>query len=110
MTPTPVTLEDGTVVEYGSRRRPVLHLSAPLVTLGAVWAARRGMSLAYERATGRTPPAPRSPATSWGKALAWAAVTATTAAVIEVTVHRLADERTVRIVALGRDSLARRRA
>ncbi len=104
-----VTLEDGTLIEYGPRVRPLLHLAAPLVGAGAVWAARQGLNRAYERATGRTPPAPTDPQTSWARAIMWTAATATTAAVIEVAVHRLADERTVRVIARGRQSLARRR-
>jgi len=104
-----VTLEDGTLVEYGPRMRPLLHLAAPLVAVAAVWAARQGINRTYTYVTGRTPPAPSDPRTSWMRALAWTAATATTAAVIEVSVHRLADERAVRVLRRGRDSIARRR-
>ena len=104
-----VTLEDGTLVEFGPRMRPLLHLAAPLVAVAAVWAARQGINRAYTYVTGRTPPAPSDPRTSWMRALAWTAATATTAAVIEVSVHRLADERAVRVLRRGRDSIARRR-
>ncbi len=105
-----VTLEDGTLVEYGPRTRPWLHLAAPLVAAGAVWIARQGLAKGYERMTGRTPPVPSDPQTSWRRAIVWTAATATTAAVIEVTVHRLADERAVRVLRRGRESVARRRA
>ena len=105
-----VTLEDGTVVEYGTRLRPLLHLAAPLVTAAAIWAARQGINRAYQGATGRTPPAPSDPQTSWKRAIMWTAATATIAAVIEVAVHRLGDERAVRVLRRGRESVARRRA
>ncbi len=104
-----VTLDDGTQVEVGQRMRPVLHLVAPLVGAAAVWAARQGINRTYTSITGRTPPTPSDPLTSWTRALAWTAATAMTAALIEVTVHRLADERTVRVLHRGRDTLARRR-
>ncbi len=39
----------------------------------------------------------------------WTAATATTAAVIEVAVHRLGDERAVSVLRRGRESVARRR-
>ncbi len=105
-----VTLEDGTVVEYGPRTRPWLHLAAPLVATGAIWAARQILNRGYTRVSGRTPPAPNDPQTSWRRAILWTAATATTAAVIEVAVHRLADERAVRVLNRGRDSMARRKA
>jgi hypothetical protein len=105
-----VTLDDGTLVEVGQRTHPLLHLVAPLVGAAAVWAARQGINRTYTGVTGRTPPRPSDPLTSWTRALAWTAATATTAALIEVTVHRLADERSVRVLQRGRETLARRRA
>jgi len=104
-----VTLDDGSLLEYGPRVHPLLHLAAPIVAAAAVWAARQGINRAYTRVSGRTPPTPSDPQTTWTRALAWTAATATTAALIEVSVHRLADERTVRVVRRGRDSIARRR-
>ena len=105
-----VTLEDGTVVEYGPRLRPSLHLAAPLVTAAAIWAARQGMNRVYQAATGRTPPTPSDPHTWWRQAIMWTATTATTAALIEVAVHRLGDDRAVRVLRRGRESVARRHA
>ena len=103
-----VTLDDGTRVEVGPRVRPVLHLASPLVAAAAVWAARRGIRWAYQGATGRTAPAPRDPLTSWRTAILWAAVTGSTAAVIDVTVHRLGDERAITVLRRGRGVFARR--
>ena len=103
-----VQLDDGTVVEYGSRMRPLLHLAGPLVAASAVWVARQTLNRAYERVTGRTPPTPQDPRTSWGSAIAWTAATATTAALIEVAVHRLGDERAITVLRRGRGSTSRR--
>ena len=85
-----------TDVEYGGRAHPLFHLLAPLVAGGAVWVARAGIGMTYERVAGRTRPIPSDPETSWGQAIVWTAVTATTAAVIEVTVRRIANKRRVR--------------
>ena len=104
-----VTLDDGTIVEYGPRLRPLLHLAAPLIAVATVWVARQGITKGYERVTGRTAPAPNDPQTSWTRALVWTAATATAAAVIEVAVHRLGDERAVTVLRRGRESVARRR-
>ena len=82
-------------VEYGGRAHPLLHLLAPLVAAGAVWVARTGIGITYERLAGRKRPVPSDPETSWRHAIAWTAVTATTAAVIEVTVRRVANQRRV---------------
>ena len=84
-----------TDVEYGHRLHPLLHFIAPIVTMGAVWGARELINRSYERVSGRTPPIPSDPETSWRRALIWTAVTTTTAAVIEVSVHRLANERQI---------------
>ena len=91
-----MAVEEVTQVEYGERVHPVLHLLAPLVTVAAVWAARQGINTVYVRVSGRTPPDPSDLRTSLRRAIAWTAVTTTTAAVIEVSVRRLANERVAR--------------
>jgi hypothetical protein len=96
-----MTVEVGNDIEYGPRVHPVLHFLAPVVAAGAVWTARAGINLTYERVSGRRPPVPSDPRTSWGRAIAWTALTATTAAVIEVVVHRFANERLHRIRPVG---------
>jgi hypothetical protein len=80
-------------VEYGRRVHPLLRPVAPLVSFGAVWASREVINRSYERISGRTPPNPSDPRTSWRRAIAWTVTTATTAALIEVAVRRLANER-----------------
>jgi Protein of unknown function (DUF4235) len=84
-----------TDVEYGGRAHPLLHLLAPLVAAVAVWVARAGIGITYERVSGRKRPIPSDPETSWGQAIVWTAMTATTAAVIEVAVRRIANKRQV---------------
>jgi hypothetical protein len=90
-----MTGEEVSEIEYGSRQHPALHLLAPVVAAGAVWAARQSINRAYERVSGRTAPSPSDPQTSWQRAIAWTAATATTAAVIEVSVRRIANQREV---------------
>ena len=90
-----MSLEDGPLVEYGHRVHPLLHWFAPVVTIAVVWAARESITLVYQRVSGRTAPNPVDPQTSWKRALAWTAVTTASAALIEVSVRRLASEREV---------------
>ena len=89
------TADVATHVEYGGRAHPLLHLLAPLVAAAAVWVARAGIGITYERVTRSKRPIPSDPETSWRRAIVWTAVTATTAAVIEVTVRRIANKRRV---------------
>lgn len=74
------------------RAYPVLHVTAPLVVLGATWLARKVLNTAYERATGHTPPVPDDPRVSFGRALAWTLVAAGSAAVIEMVIYRAASK------------------
>ncbi len=91
-----MTVDQDKDFEEGVRVHPLLHYTAPLVAAGAVWTARQVINVGYRRFSGRTPPIPSDPRTSWGRAIRWTAVTATTAAVIEVAVHRIANERLTR--------------
>lgn len=71
---------------------PLAHLIAPIAAIGATMLVRKIMTSGYERATGRPAPAPRDPGVSFGRALMWTAVTAATAAVVEVAVYRIANQ------------------
>ncbi len=71
---------------------PVMHLVAPLAAVVATMVVRKVMNTAYEAMTGHEPPVPRDPSVRLGRALLWTAVTATTAAVVEVAVYRLANQ------------------
>ncbi len=90
-----MTVDDGPVVEYGHRVHPVLHVLTPVATIATVWAAREVITRTYVRATGREAPVPSDPRTSWKRAIAWTVITTSTAAVIEVSLRRLAHERQV---------------
>lgn len=70
----------------------MLHLTATLVAFGATTLVRRALDGGYRRATGRPTPAADA-STSLGRALAWAALTAATAAVVEVAVLRIVEGR-----------------
>ena len=98
-----MSVAEAPAVEYGHRVHPLLHWFAPVVTIAVVWAAKEGITMSYERVSGRTAPNPTDLQTSWKRALAWTAVTTTSAALIEVSVRRLASEReVVRVVRRGR--------
>src|SRR4051794_963036 len=90
-----MTADEGYEIEYGQRAHPVLHLLAPLLAAGAFWAARQAINRGYERLSGREAPSPGDAQTPWRRAIAWTAVTASTAAVIEVAVRRVANQREI---------------
>ena len=70
------------------------HVIAPLAAMAATWFARKMMDNAYRGITGGPAPMAHDPRTSLSKALAWAAITAATAAVVEVAVYRFAAHQT----------------
>ncbi len=65
---------------------------APMVSLAAAWAVRKGMAKAYEkRHAGDAPPTNKADlATPLHTILLWAALTALSTALIDVIVHRTA--------------------
>jgi hypothetical protein len=69
------------------------HIVAPLAAMAATWAVRKLLNGGYAKATGRRAPAPDDASVSFGSALAWAAVTAASAAVVEVAVYRFVAQR-----------------
>lgn len=69
---------------------PVLHIVAPIAALGATWAARKALNVAYEKISGHVPPAADDPAVSFGRALIWTVISAGTAAVVEMVIFRAA--------------------
>jgi hypothetical protein len=71
---------------------PLAHLIAPVAAIGATMLVRKLMTSGYERISGRPAPAPRDPAVSFSRALVWTAITAATAAVVEVAVYRIANQ------------------
>jgi hypothetical protein len=87
-------MSEATPVEVSPKveMNPLAHVIAPIAAIGATMLVRKMMNSSYERVTGHPAPAPRDPAVSFGRALMWTAVTAATAAVVEVAVYRLANE------------------
>lgn len=67
---------------------PLVHVIAPIAAIAATMLARKVLNGSYRTVTGRNAPVPRDPSVSLARAIAWTAVTAATAAVVEVMVYR----------------------
>ena len=67
---------------------PALHITATLVAFGATAIVRKAMDAGYQRATGRMTPSPTDGTSGIFRTVAWAALTAATAAIIEVAILR----------------------
>lgn len=63
---------------------------APIISMGATWAVRKGMSKAYSRRTGEAPPTHGDIRTPLRTVLLWAMLTAMTTALIDVMIQRAA--------------------
>lgn len=72
--------------------RPLAHLIAPIAAIGATMLVRKLMNDGYRKVSGGPVPTPSDPAVTFGRALMWTAITAATAAVVEVAVFRLANQ------------------
>ena len=72
---------------------PGLHVAATLIAFGATAIVRRAMDSGYRRATGRPTPSPTDGTSSALRTIAWAALTAATAAVVEVAILRAMEGR-----------------
>ncbi len=77
-----------------SHNHIAIHIVAPLAAMAATWAVRKMLNSGYAKVAGHRAPAPDDSSVSFGSALAWAAVTAASAAVVEVAVYRVIAERT----------------
>jgi hypothetical protein len=66
-----------------------VHLIAPILAIGATAVARKLLNSSYRKVTGHTAPDSRDPSVSILSALAWTAMTAATAAVVEVGIYRV---------------------
>jgi hypothetical protein len=81
-------------VESGVENHPtvenqlVVHVLAPLVVIGATWGVRKVLNSSYRMVTGHSAPNSQDTQVKLGSALAWAAITAASAAVVEVAVFR----------------------
>ena len=79
--PTPLEIDD--------EPNPAMHLIAPIAAIGATIVMRKMLNAGYAHRTGGPAPDPRDPRVSFGRALAWAIVTAATAAAVETVVYRV---------------------
>jgi len=66
----------------------VIHVLAPLAAMGATWATRKALDTGYRSVTGRIAPNSQDLQVRMGSAVMWAAITAASAAVVEVAVFR----------------------
>ena len=71
---------------------PLAHLVAPIIAIGATMLVRKLMNDGYKRVSGGPVPDLRDPHTTISRALFWTAITAATAAVVEVAVYRIANQ------------------
>jgi hypothetical protein len=67
---------------------PMVHVIAPIAAIAATMLARRLLNSGYRQVTGHSAPVPKDPSVSFNRAIAWTALTAATAAVVEVMVYR----------------------
>ncbi len=70
-----------------------LHVVAPIVAMTATWAVRKMLDSGYRKALGRKAPVADDPTVNLGNALIWSAITAASAAVVEVAVYRIISRR-----------------
>ena len=71
----------------------VIHVLAPLAAMGATWATRKALDTGYRSVTGRIAPNSQDVQVRLGSAVMWAAITAASAAVVEVAVFRFLAKR-----------------
>ncbi len=72
----------------------MVHVLAPLAAIAATWAVRKALDTGYRSVTGHNPPNSQDPQAKLGPTLMWAALTAASAAVVEVAVFRFLAKRT----------------
>lgn len=70
---------------------PIAHLIAPIIAIGATMLVRKWLNSGYKRVAKGPVPTAGDPRVSLGRALMWSALTAATAAVVEVAVIRIAN-------------------
>lgn len=87
------TDDSGSSDQPSSENQLVVHVLAPLAAIGATWAARKVLDSSYRKLVGHSAPNPQDAQVKLGSALAWAAITAASAAVVEVAVFRFLAKR-----------------
>jgi len=85
--------ESGLADNSPSENQLLIHVIAPLAAMGATWAARKALDSGYRKLVGHSAPDPQDAQVKLGSALVWAAITAASAAVVEVAVFRILAKR-----------------
>lgn len=85
--------ESGSQEQSSGGNQLMVHVLAPLAAMGATWAARKALDGSYRKLTGNSAPDPQDERVNLGSALAWAAITAASAAIVEVAVYRFLAKR-----------------
>ncbi|MDP3971881.1 MAG: DUF4235 domain-containing protein [Candidatus Nanopelagicales bacterium] len=67
-----------------------VRIIAPIISMGATFLARKGLTYVYKTRTGHEPPQAEDRDVSLIRVIGWAATTAVVSAVIEVTITRIA--------------------
>ncbi len=76
------------VTHEATHNNLVIHVLAPLAAMGATWATRKALDTGYRSVTGRIAPNSQDVQVRLGSAVMWAAITAASAAIVEVAVFR----------------------
>ncbi len=85
---------DSVVADHTSEESNLMvHVLAPLAAIGATWAVRKALDTGYRSVTGHSAPNSQDVQVKLGSALMWAAITAASAAVVEVAVFRFLAKR-----------------
>jgi hypothetical protein len=70
-------------------QRPIAHFVAPFIAIGVTTLFRKALNRGYLSVTGSAPPDPMDPRATIVRTVAWAAITAASAAIVEVVVMRI---------------------
>ncbi len=76
---------DGELVDAST----MAQIVAPVLAIGATWAVRKALEMAYTARTGHRPPRASDPDESMRRIIIWAATTAVAVAVVNVVVDRM---------------------
>jgi hypothetical protein len=80
--------ESGLKSHPSGENQLMVHVLAPLIVIGATWAVRKALDSGYRKVSGHAAPNSQDTQVNLGSALAWAAITSASAAVVEVAVFR----------------------
>ncbi len=73
--------------EVNSNRQASKFLG-PIITITATWLTKKGLTAAYQKKTGTNPPTASDQQASWGRIIAWAAISAVVLPAVDVLINR----------------------